>query len=121
MKRDELDKLIRDFLQNLNVEQKKRALHQAYDSGSEQDEQEIQIEESKIAPIKKKRKQEQTQPNTNKVKQKIVQIYAAPDLKGKIIISQMFSGMEFYIVNCRDDPTKTDLELMIHQHGGILV
>ena len=42
-------------------------------------------------------------------------------MKGKIVISQMFAGMEFYIVNCRDDPSKTDLELMIYQHGGTLV
>lgn len=56
MKRDQLEKLIIDFQQNLNVELKKRALHQAYESGSDQDEQDIPIEESKIAPLKKKRK-----------------------------------------------------------------
>jgi hypothetical protein len=52
---------------------------------------------------------------------KIVEIYAAPDLKNKIVVSQMFAGMEFYIVNCRENPTKVELELMIYQHGGSLV
>ena len=29
--------------------------------------------------------------------------------------------MEFYIVNCKDKPSKPELELMIYQHGGSLV
>lgn len=47
----------------------------------------------------------------------MVEIFAETDMTNKPIISNMFEGFEFYIVNSKD-PTKSELEHMIYQHGG---
>ncbi len=55
--------------------------------------------------------------NQPKIKRKMVEIFAETDMTNKPIISNMFEGFEFYIVNSKD-PTKSELEHMIFQHGG---